>query len=68
MKMKKMRIVEEARQFGSCYLGEVSFDVIKDTKSWIRFLRKNNLDCDFGIIHRENGDHNDGWYLISFPC
>ena len=28
--MKKMQIVEEARQFGSCYLGEYSFDVIKE--------------------------------------
>ena len=61
--MKKMQIVEEARQFGSCYLGEDSFNVIKDAKSWMRFLRKNDLDCEFGITHRE-----DGWYLISFPC
>ena len=65
--MKKMQIVEEARQFGSCYLGEVSFNVLKDTKSWINFLRKNKLDTEFGITHRENGDHNDGWYLICFP-
>ena len=61
--MKKMQIVEEARQFGSCYLGEYSFDAIKDAKSWMRFLRKNGLDCELGITHRE-----DGWYLISFPC
>lgn len=66
--MKKMVLVEEARRFGSCYLGDISFNVIKDTKSWIRFLRKNKLDCEFGITHRENGDYNDGWYLIHFPC
>ena len=66
--MKKMIIVEEARQFGSCYLGDVSFNAIKDTKSWIRFLRKNNLDCEFGVTHREHGDHNDGWYLLCLPC
>ena len=65
--MKKMQIVEEARQFGYCYLGEVSFNVLKDTKSWINFLRKNKLDAEFGITHRENGDHNDGWYLFCFP-
>lgn len=64
---KKMQIVEDARRFGSCYLGEVSFDVLKDTKRWIRFLHKANLDSEFGIIHRANGDHNDGWYLICFP-
>lgn len=66
-KMKKMQIVEECRIFGSCYLGEVSFDVLKDTKSWTRFLRKNGLDGEFAITHRENGDHNDGWFLICLP-
>lgn len=60
--MNKMKVVEEARKFGSCYLGEVSFDASKDAKSWIRFLCKNGLDAEFGIIHRENGDHNDGWF------
>lgn len=65
--MKKMQIVEEARKFGSCYLGEVSFNILKDIKSWKNFLRKNGLDREFGIIHRENGDHNDGWFLICFP-
>ena len=65
--MKKMQIVEEAREFGYCYLGEVSFNVLKDTKSWHTFLRKNGLDTEFGIIHRDNGDHNDGWFLIRFP-
>ena len=67
MKMSKMQIVEEARRFGACYLGEVSFDVLKDFNSWKRFLRKNRLDTEFGIIHRANGDHNDGWFLICFP-
>lgn len=65
--MKKMQLVEEARQFGSVYLGEVSFNALKDTKSWMNFLRKNGLDLELGITHRDNGDHNDGWYLIHFP-
>ena len=65
--MKKMQIVEEAREFGYCYLGGASFDVLKDTKSWVRFLQKNGLDTEFRVIHRENGDHNDGWFLICLP-
>ena len=64
--MTKIQLVEEARKFGSVYLGEVSFNVLKDVKSWKNFLRKNGLDCELGVIHRGNGDHNDGWYLISF--
>lgn len=67
MNKKMMETVEAAKKFGYTYLGEVSFDVLKDTKKWINFLRKNKLDEQFGLIHRENGDHNDGWFLINFP-
>lgn len=67
MNKKMMEIVEAAKKFGYAYLGEVSFDVLKDTKKWINFLRKNKLDEQFGLTHRENGDHNDGWFLINFP-
>lgn len=62
-KQQMSAIVEEARQFGDCYLGEVSFDVIKDTKKWNKFLRDNQIDDCF-LTHRSEGDHNDGWFLI----
>lgn len=63
--MKKL--VEEARIFGDCFLGDTCFNGLKDFKKWKNFLRKNKLDREFGIIHRENGDHNDGWFLICYP-
>lgn len=58
MRITKMMIVEEARKFGECFLGDESFDVIKHTKSWNNFLRKNNIEDCFLT------KYDDGWFLV----
>ena len=35
-------IVNEARTFGECFLGNVSFDTIKDSRKWHKFLRESH--------------------------
>ena len=56
-------IVSETRCFGSCFLGDVSFDTIKDSRKWHKFLSENRIKDCF-LIHRSEGSHNDGWFLI----
>lgn len=56
-------IVSETRRFGECFLGEVSFDVIKDSRKWHKFLRENRIEDCF-LTHRSEGNHNDGWFLV----
>ena len=61
---KKMEvIVSETRTFGECFLGNVSFDTIKDSRKWRKFLSENHIEDCF-LIHRSEGDHNDGWFLV----
>ena len=56
-------IVSEARRFGECFLGDASFDTIKDSRKWRKFLNENRIE-DCYLIHRSEGDHNDGWFLV----
>lgn len=57
------RAVAEARIYGDSYLGEMCFDVIKDSKKVNNYLKKNNVtDC---WLTRVSGTyHDDGWYII----
>ena len=61
------RAVEETRDFGYSYLGELCFDVIKDSKKVNNYLRKHDI-TDMYLIYRgdEYRDTRDGsgWFLI----
>ena len=57
--MSKKQAVECAERFGECYLGGVTFDTIKEVKSWMNFLRKNEIANALSFEHRENG-----WFLV----
>lgn len=56
-------IVNETRTFGECFLGNVSFDTIKDSRKWHKFLRENRIEDCF-LARRDEGSHNDGWFLV----
>lgn len=56
-------IVNDTRKYGQCFLGDLSFNTIKDSKKWHNFLRNNNINDCF-LIHRDEGDYNDGWFLV----
>lgn len=65
MKITKMQIVEECKKFGQGFLGteDVTFDVLKDTKKWKNFLRKNQLDGKFFLDQRP-GQFGPEWFLV----
>ena len=56
-------IVEYTRKFGKSFLGDLSFDSIKDSKKWIKYLADNNIS-DCGITYVGNTDHDNGWFLV----
>ena len=57
------RAVEEARIYGDSYLGEMCFDVIKDSKKVHKYLKNNEItDCQ--LRHVSGTDHDDGWYIV----
>lgn len=61
---KNMEItVEETRHFGECFLGNLGFDSIKDSRKWNKFLRENQIEDCF-LYHRAEGGYNDGWFLV----
>ena len=57
------RAVNEARIYGDSYLGEISFNVMKDSKKVNNYLKKNNI-ADCWLTHVSGTDHNDGWYIV----
>lgn len=64
--------VNEAIQFGEAFLGDMSFDVLKDTKKVNNYLKKNAIE-DVYLVHFEDNDNvkdnfggqANGWYLIA---
>lgn len=56
-------IVEYTRKFGKSFLGDVSFDSIKDSKKWIKYIIDNDL-TDIAITYVGNTDHDNGWFLL----
>ena len=62
MKNKKW-IVEETGFCKKYYLGNIGYNGINGVKSWDKYLKRNGLDCQYGVGHRENG-----WYLFRYPC
>ena len=51
--------IEETYNFGNCYLGNMSFDVIKDTAKINRYISKNNIENIY-MTREDNGD----WFLV----
>lgn len=64
--------VNEAIQFGDAFLGDMSFDVLKDTTKVNNYLKKNAIE-DIYLVHFEENDNVKdyfggpavGWYLIA---
>ena len=61
-KKKIETAINEARIFGECFLGNVCFDTVKDSKKVNNYLSKNNIE-DVSLYHCE-----DGWFMISMSC
>lgn len=64
--------VNEAIQFGDAFLGDMSFDVLKDTKKVNNYLKKNIIEDVYLVYFEENDNVKDhfggpaiGWYLIA---
>ena len=64
--------VNEAMEYGESFLGELSFDVIKDSKKVNNYLRTNAIENVYLIHFDENDNVKDnfggqaiGWYLIA---
>ena len=58
-KKKIETAINEARIWGECFLGNVCFDTVKDSKKVNNYLSKNNIE-DVSLYHCE-----DGWFMIS---
>lgn len=64
--------VNEAIQYGESFLGDLSFDVLKDTKKVNNYLKKNRIENVY-LIHFDKdenvkdyyGAYAEGWYLIA---
>lgn len=64
--------VNEAIQFGETFLGDMSFDVLKDAKKVNSYLKKNSIEDVYLVHFEENDNVKDcfggqaiGWYLIA---
>lgn len=61
--------VEEARQYGSSFLGNINFDTITDSKKVWSFLKKNGIR-DVVLYHKSDDNERtggNGWFLICPP-
>lgn len=62
MKTTKQQIINDARLFGSAFIGDCSFAFPRDFDDWKRYLVKNGLHKEFRVVSR-----GDGWHLIHIP-
>ena len=64
--------INEAIEYGDAFLGDMSFDVIRDTKKINNYI-KNNADDNIYLVRFEESDnvkdhfggHAIGWYIIA---
>ena len=64
--------INEAIEFGDAFLGDMSFDVIRDTKKVNNYIKNNADENIFLVYFDENDNVKDhfgapaiGWYIIA---